>query len=224
MISWQSNTTRGNRNAAAGIRVIASAVLAVLATGCQSGKRSPNYQTGSGVAERNVAVASRLNESGLALIEKGEFKQAEELFREALTHDLYFASAHNNLGLTLLEQDRHYEAAWEFDFAAKIAPGAPEPRANLGRLYEELGRLGAAIDQYEAALKMNPRVLDTMRSLARAYVRAGRNDERLTDLLEELLSIPSDYQWDAWVRGQLIRVGRVEDGASPILMSPRSGR
>jgi len=41
-------------------------------------------------------------------------------------HDSYYAPAHNNLGLTLLQSQRHYEAACQFDYAAKPMPHALE--------------------------------------------------------------------------------------------------
>jgi Flp pilus assembly protein TadD len=148
----------------------------------------------------------------LALIKTQDLQGAEEKFREALEHDLYYAPAHNNLGLVLLQTERYYESAWEFDYAAKLAPESPEPRQNLGLLYENLGHVDQAAETYEAALEIDPDNVVAMRHLARAYVKNDRKDDLLKRLLEKLLMIPSDHQWDVWIRGQLVRLGRGDEG------------
>jgi Tfp pilus assembly protein PilF len=160
---------------------------------------------------RETSQAEILNNKGLNDIEDGDFDRAEANFRHAIEKDLYYAPAHNNLGLVLLKRERYYEAAWEFDSAAKLAPAEPEPWTNLGRLYERLGRMDQAVSEYEAALKLSPENFVAMRHLARAYVKAEHRDDRLKRLLERLLLIPGDVQWDAWARGQLIRLGRASD-------------
>jgi len=156
-------------------------------------------------------MARKLNEDGLHCIEKGDFDAAEKRFREALDFDLYCVAAHNNLGVTMLRKERWYEAAWEFNHATKLDPQAVEPRGNLGLLYENLARLEQAITQYEAALNLDPQNFVTMRHLARAYIKEGRNDQKIRTMLEQVLSGPADKQWDSWARGQLIRLGRIEE-------------
>jgi hypothetical protein len=51
---------------------------------------------------------------------------------EALSADLFFGLAHNNLGVLYLKEDKLYEAANEFEWARKLMPGHPDPRMNLG--------------------------------------------------------------------------------------------
>ena len=190
-------------------------LCALLVTGCATGNHRAGLRHDRASGPQNQQAACSMNEEGLRLLEEGDIEDAEERFRKALDHDLYYAPAHNNLGLTLLDQDEYYEAALEFDFARRLMPRAIEPRNNLGILYEELGRLGRACGEYEAALNLNPDSLITMRHLARAYVKANKKDEKLTTLLEKILLIPDGDAWDLWARGQLIRVGRSEpDSAS----------
>ena len=190
-------------------------VAVVACHGCSASHRRPRYRTVQPSLDRDSLTAQRLNRKGLVAIEQSDLKRAEERFREALEHDLYYAPAHNNLGLVLLRTEQYYEAAWEFDYAAKLAPGAAEPRQNLGLLYEHLGHVDRAIKEYEAARELEPENAVTMRHLARAYVKTDRNGDTLKELLEKLLHIPSDKQWDTWARGQLIRLGRAEPGPSP---------
>ncbi|MBI4717929.1 MAG: tetratricopeptide repeat protein [Planctomycetes bacterium] len=196
---------------------VAALLLAAAGAGCAG--RSPRpYQTPESVKQRHALDARQLNEAGLRFVEKGDWENAERRFREALEQDLYCVAAHNNLGLVLLRTRRHYEAAWEFEYATKLVPSAGEPRANLGLLYENIGRLDRAAEAYEEALELDPGNLATMRHLARTYVKADRHDDRVKQLLERLLGTTDvEPAWDYWVRGQLIRVGRDEtrgDGPS----------
>lgn len=135
-----------------------------------------------------------------------------ERFRDALASDIYYSPAHNNLGLALSRKHEYYESAWEFQYAAKLSPHATEPRNNLGLLYESLGRSEKAVEQYKGALEIDPDNLTAMRYLARTYVRAKREDDDLIQTLQKLYNIPGDAQWDYWIRTQLIRLGRYENG------------
>lgn len=179
-------------------------------------KNHNGYRTLPQNSTRDTLKAQAFNDEGLRLIEEGEFDVAEAKFRAALAHDVYYASAHNNLGLVLLRSNRHYEAAWEFQYAAKLAPRTAEPRGNLGILYENIGRLDQAISEYEQALQIDPDSVETMGHLARAYVKTGQKKAELAKLLDDLLLLSDDGQWDFWVRGQLIRLGRSKnEKASP---------
>ena len=188
----------------------------IVVGGCVSRGHRPEYRTVSELADRNSLVAEQLNWRGLIAIREGDLDEAERLFRRALAEDLYYAPAHNNLGLVLVQTKRHYEAAWEFDYAGKLVPRALEPRGNLGLLYENVGQLDRARLEYEAALEIEPENLVTMRHLARVMIKTDRHDDRLRTLLEKLLRVPGDTQWDAWVRGQVIRVGRPDGETSPV--------
>ncbi len=195
-------------------RVALGMVLAlILAGACTSRSRSP-YHTAPH-AQRDTQAAQDCNAKGLTAVEKGEFENAEKHFRKSLEHDIYYAPAHNNLGLTLLHQHRYYEAAWEFDCAAKLAPDSPEPRINLALVYEETGRLSQAVSEYETALRIAPDHAVAMRPLARAYVKTGREDDELRQLLEKLLLSPGEPQWDVWTRSQIVRLGRTTPPAAP---------
>ena len=142
------------------------------------------------------------------MVEAANLEGAKTKFQQAVQADLYYAPAHNNLGLVLMQMEDYYEAAWEFQCAAKMMPHAPEPRTNLGLLYENLGRLDPAMAAYEASLEIDPANIVAMRHTSRVYVKTGRNDDKLKDALEKMLSIPDSGQWDYWARGQLIRLGR----------------
>jgi Tfp pilus assembly protein PilF len=201
-----------------GLSAWLSLVALVVLPGCSSSMSTYRAARDHKTPLQNAGAARECNIEGLKAIEKGDLAEAEEYFRKSLEHDLTYAPAHNNLGLVLLQTDRYYEAAWEFEYAAKLAPASPEPRDNLGLLFEELGKVDQAIGEYEKALDLDPQNLATMQHLARAYVKADRKDQRLKEVLERILLVPDDKQWDAWARGQLVRLGRVEaKGATAVI-------
>ena len=72
---------------------------------------------------------------------------------EALTRDLFYGPAHNNLGVVFLNQDKLYEAANEFEWARKLMPGQPDPHVNLAITMERAVRNEDAYKSYEAASK-----------------------------------------------------------------------
>lgn len=87
----------------------------------------------------NRILARDANERGLTLAKEGDFDRAEVAFREAITADRQFASAHNNLGLVLMARGRLFDAAAAMRTAMKLRPTAKEPIVNLTRLYQSIG-------------------------------------------------------------------------------------
>lgn len=186
-----------------------TAMVGIVVLGMSANCRSTQtYRTVDPAVLRNSMDAQRRNAEGLEHVSREDWMEAEQSFRKALSADVYYAPAHNNLGLVLLETERYYEAAWEFDYAAKLAPRSPEPRQNLALLFEELGRTDQAIEEYEGCLKIDANNVSAMRQLARVYVKTGRRPDRLQELLEALLLVPDGGPWDVWARGQMIRLGR----------------
>lgn len=173
--------------------------------GCAGGRRSHPYATSSPtIHPRNTHEAQRLNEAGLAAIEEDDYEEAERLFRNALEADLFYSSAHNNLGLTLVQQGLAYEAAWEFQYAAKLTPSAVQPRNNLGLVMEKVGQLDIAIAHYEQALELEPNSIETMSHLARAHVKAHHATPELRTLLKRIAFQNSEDDWSRWARRQLL--------------------
>lgn len=131
--------------------------------------------------------------------------QAESLLRQALSKDLFFGPAHNNLGVVYLEQDRLYDAASEFEWARKLMPGHPDPRLNLAITLERAGREEGATAAYTAALEVYPDYLPAMQGLARQLVRTGGSDERLDAWLREIALRATDAAWREWALRQRAR-------------------
>jgi Tfp pilus assembly protein PilF len=181
--------------AAAAAAVLAAGTL--LLGGCAAPGSGP-YEPRS-EAQRNTTRAEALNRDAAELIGSDD-EGAEKLLREALTEDLFFGPAHNNLGVVFLEQGKLYEAAAEFEWARKLMPGHPDPRVNLALCMEQAGRVDDALESYEAALQVWPEYLPAVQGIARATVRARREDPRMARWLEVIAMQGEDEGWVRWAR------------------------
>lgn len=179
------------------------AVALALVAACQAaqtGPYSPPRET-----ERNTTQAEQLNRDAADLI-TSEPAQAEALLRAALTADIFFGPAHNNLGVVFLGRGQLYEAANEFEWARKLMPGHPDPRVNLALCMERAGRVDDAIASYEAALEVWPDYLPAVQGIALATVRAKREDARLAAWLACIAAREKSASWQEWARRE--QVGR----------------
>jgi tetratricopeptide (TPR) repeat protein len=153
-------------------------------------------------ADRDTTRAEQLNREAADLM-SAEPERAEALLREALTADLFFGPAHNNLGVLFLKQDKLYEAANEFEWAKKLLPGHPDPRVNLALVMERAGRTVEALAGYEAALEVWPNYLPALQGLASLTLRAGdRDDPRLQGWLEDI-SLRGEANWSGWAQARM---------------------
>jgi tetratricopeptide (TPR) repeat protein len=111
----------------------------------------------------------------------GQFDQALQAFRRAVTYNPLSASAHNNVGDTYfkLGLDNCDNAIYELSQASKLNPQFLDASANLAISLFDCGNIDASIPKFEQALDMpgslNLPPLYTY--LSRAYVQKGNFDE-----------------------------------------------
>jgi Tfp pilus assembly protein PilF len=170
--------------------------------GCAMPRTNP-YTTPREV-DRNSLKAQELTQKAAELVTSDPDK-AERLLREALTADLYYGPAHNNLGVVYLKQGELYEAAHEFEWARKLMPGHPDPRMNLALTLERAGRIEEAMATYAAALEVYPDHLPTMQALTRLQLRHDRTDERTPEMLRKIALRGETEQWRDWAKYQVRR-------------------
>ena len=171
------------------------AVMTALLIGCGSARPSPYAEQLS--LRRNTAKAQELNQKAADHIQSDP-ERAERLLREALSHDLYFGPAHNNLGVIFLAEGNLYEASSEFEWARKLMPGHPDPRINLAIALERGGQIEDAIATYESVLEMRPELDAAMIGLASTQLRHRRVDDRTAQLLGKIArdgKVPEIRQW-----------------------------
>lgn len=183
------------------MRMVAVVACVGLVMGCRSTEAVGPYQPPAETA-RDTARAEELNAEAAELLDT-EPEEAERLLRAALTADLFFGPAHNNLGVLYLGQGKLYEAAGEFEWARKLLPGHPDPRVNLGLALEAGGKTEKALAAYDAALGIYPGYLPAVMGAASLTLRTSRKDGRLRGWLEEIAMRAEDPSWAEWARGRL---------------------
>jgi tetratricopeptide (TPR) repeat protein len=155
-------------------------------------------------SQRETTAAEKLSREGADQIAT-DLSKAEALLREALTKDLFYGPAHNNLGVVFLKQHRLYEAANEFEWARKLLPDSPDPRVNLALVMEEAGRSDEAFRAYEAALEVAPDCLAAVQGAAVCAVRHGREDSRIDGWVRTIRLRGENEVWRNWAAGMMVR-------------------
>lgn len=164
-------------------------------SGCSSTSATNPYAADS-QTPRDPARSRDLAAQAKGVVDTDRAK-AESLLRQALSADLFNGSAHNNLGVLLLEQDRLYEAAEEFEWAKKLMPGHPDPRVNLAMTLERAGRTDEALASYDAAVALYDNYLPALQGRAKLKIATGRTDASTTDDLNEI-ALRGDEAWRDW--------------------------
>ena len=94
---------------------------------------------------------SDLAQQAKALMEQGQFHEAEALWREVAKNQPRNASAHANLGLTLSRQGELSAAAVEYRKALALQPNQPEISLDLGLAEFKQGHFAEAIVPFKSA-------------------------------------------------------------------------
>lgn len=189
------------------IRLILLLVLSMACCNCNSTVHTAPakpYATLQKDPSRDTDTARALCASAVALIDQGKFAEAEPMLKQALESDVLYGPAHSNLGWVYYQRGDYYQAAWEFQYAAKLMPYQPEPRNNLGLVMEETGKLNDAIENYDRALALQPDNPELLANNARARLRRGDRDPRIVELLEQLVSVEHRPKWRDWATEQLV--------------------
>ncbi len=164
---------------------------------CAGPKRTIGPYDPQRQALRNTSAAEQLTKRAAELLEDDP-EQAEVLLRQALTEDLFFGPAHNNLGVVFLRRGDLYEAAGEFEWAKKLMPGHPDPRLNLGLTLDRAGQLDEALAAYTSALDVYPGHIAGIQGLARLAIKEGRDDSRLPGWLDRIALEGESEAWREW--------------------------
>jgi Flp pilus assembly protein TadD len=177
------------------------AALAALVS-CGSSQNGPYAPMAEG--RRDTVRAQALTQQAAKVMDSEPLK-AESMLREALTADLYFGPAHNNLGVVLLRRGELYSAAGEFEWARKLMPGSADPRMNLALTLERAGRTDEALSAYLGALEVDPAHIQSIQALARLQVRSGRTDDQIKGHLEAIAMRGTTPRWRAWAQAQTLK-------------------
>lgn len=114
---------------------------------------------------------------GILLQRRGQTRDAEAAYREAISAKPDYADAWTNLGNLLRERDDLPGTLRAFQAAIRCAPASPEPPYNLGVALEHFGLWDGALAAFLAAVECDARHADARWNAALALLRVGRYEE-----------------------------------------------
>jgi tetratricopeptide (TPR) repeat protein len=121
-----------------------------------------------------------------------EFVSGEKLWTYALNLNPGAVTAHDNLGLILLQSGRVAQAKEQFAAAARIDPSDGTAHNDLGVVLLQTRQLPEAITEYETALRCNPRYAEAHDNLALAQAQMGGIAEAIAHEQAALQIDPDD--------------------------------
>ena len=177
-----------------------SITTAILMLGCSASPKNQKdaYATIDPTIQQNTQVAIKSNSKATEFISTGQYQEAETELKKALEADITYGPAHSNLGSVYYFQKNYYLAAWEFEYAAKLMPGRPEPKNNLGLVYEAVGRIDNAVEEYGKAVALGPENPELIGNLLRARIRRGDRGPDVEKLLSDLILKDQRNEWIDW--------------------------
>lgn len=191
--------------------LIATVLAGVGCNGVSVDGSSGRYRTISMEPRRDTEAAARANKAGLNHLADGDLDKAADAFNRALTADVEFGPAHNNLGKVYYQRRDWHKAAWEFEYARKLLPRHGEPRNNLGLVLEEAGELDRAVEQYRAAVDLGTGNTAYRANLARALIRRGDQTDEVRALLDHILEHDTRPEWLIWASQRQAAFGPTAD-------------
>ncbi len=142
-----------------------------------------------GKTTKTMTLAAAFEE-GAAHRRRGDWDQAERIFREIVKVKPDFAEAHNNLGVALKALGRLDEAVESYRRAVAVKPDYAEAHGNLGNSLRALDRAEEAVASYRDALAVAPDNAEARLKLGTTLAELGRHEEAVSCYREGLAIAP----------------------------------
>lgn len=164
----------------------------------QSGFKPPRqvFPEAKTYAEQAIQLSNKLPQAHAALAfakfyYDWDWKGAEKEFKQAISQDPTYASAHSNYAMLLSVRKRFDEAIEQAKLAEKADPVSAAVATGLGRIYYWSGRYREAIEQFRDVISMHQQFTEAHLSLASALEATGDNDAAVRQI-SYVLSVLSD--------------------------------
>jgi predicted O-linked N-acetylglucosamine transferase (SPINDLY family) len=115
----------------------------------------------------------------LRLHQRGDFQQAESIYRQIISVRPEHADALHLLGTLCIQTERFGEAVELLGRAISLRPDAADFHANLGEALRRLGRFDEAITTLRHALRLNANHGDAHTNLGSAFRSTGKTAEAI---------------------------------------------
>jgi Tfp pilus assembly protein PilF len=162
-------------------------------------------------------LAACYYEMGKAKQNKQFVDQAEQLYRQAITHNGQHVDAHRGLVALLIETKREKFAFDVLDGWRQRMPQSPAPLIELARVYQEYGDDTRATDLLADALKIDSQSTRALKALGHIREVQGQNQLALDNYTRALQIDNLDQTAAAKVASlqNLIRTGNSGSGTAP---------
>jgi len=144
-----------------------SLLIAINVTHTPSFKNRFNFWKTAAEASPSSSLA-HLN-YGAALLGKGDYDKALDVYKKCVRINSREPMIHNNLAVVYAINGRHAEAEREFKEEIRINPNYSDAYYNLGMLYKTTGRMTEAIRMWENTLTIDPNHQRAIIELANYY-------------------------------------------------------
>jgi len=180
----------------------------------------PAWKTDESVARAVLKTSPEshmaLNNLGKVLLERGQAREAEVLFRKALEQKPRYGVAHLNLAMVLRDQDRLEEAKAECLKAVEFSPGDPDAQNNLGVVLWRLGDLPTALEHFQEAIHLNPRSGTYHFNLGLALNQLGLIEEALAEFRIVVYIDPNNIDARLYIGYALGKLGKNQEAETEL--------
>jgi tetratricopeptide (TPR) repeat protein len=145
-------------------------------------------------------------------VQAGYWKGGETLWRHALEVLQESDTAHNGLGVALLERGQTEEAIAHFREAVRLNPRMAEARNNLGGTLARTGQIEEGIAHLEQAVLINSHYVKARVNLGNAFLKSGQVDEAVRQFLIARETQPELAAVYLYLGEALTRQGRLREG------------
>ncbi len=142
----------------------------------------------------DVCDSISYTKKGLALIDQGNYAEAEAAYRQAIKLDQYSHSAYRNLGNMLRDQKRYSEAEAAYSQAIKLNPYSSSAYHGLGNMLKEQKRYTEAEAAYRQAIELNPNDFTAQYNLGNVLTEQERYTEAEAAYRQVLTNNPNDIE------------------------------
>lgn len=129
---------------------------------------------------------------GLALQNEGQWEQAEQQYKTALSFKPTDAKAQMNLAVVLTSQNKFDEAVPHMEEALRIRPNDGEFHFNYASLLQRIGRAEEAGPHYEAGARLMPNSPEAHYHYASFLAATGRSNDAVSEL-RRVVQLKPDY-------------------------------
>lgn len=172
------------------------ACLLAVAGGIVSSVRLADYRDEetlwTKVMEHDPTNATARYNVGTMYLERGQPREAAELFKRAIEVRPDHAKAHHNLGAAYSALGLRDEATREFEIAVELEPRYGLGYAKLGLTALKAGNVAEARRQFDAALRVAPNDSAAHSGMASLLLETGKLDDAIRHAQRAIDSDPND--------------------------------